>query len=78
MHHSVDQLAAGTVDLTTSLKVLASPSQCITQIPNAENVCDGIIRLVAAVFRLCEIENKAIEYKLKLYLSTEVTSDSES
>lgn len=75
MHYSVEQLAAGSVDVTNSLKVLASPGQCITQIPNAENVCDGIIRLVAAVFRLCEIENKAIEYKLKLYLSTEVTSD---
>lgn len=75
MNHSVEQLSAGAVDITTSLKVLASPSQCITQIPNAENVCDAIIRLVAAVFRLCEIENKAIEYKLKLYLSTEVTSD---
>lgn len=75
MYNSCDQLAKGSVDVTTSLKVLASPDQCITQIPNAENVCDGVIRLVAAVFRLCETENKAIEYKMTQFLSPEVSSN---
>lgn len=74
MQHSIDQLTNGT-DMTTSLKVLASPNQCITQIPNAENVCDPVIRLVTAVFRLCDIENNAIEYKMKDFLSPEVSSD---
>lgn len=75
MYNSCEQIAKGSVDVTTSLKVLASPEQCITQIPNGENVCDGIIRLVAAVFRLCEIENKAIEYKMTQFLSPEVSSN---
>lgn len=75
MQYSIDQLANGTIDIATSLKVLATSSQCITQIQNAENVCDPIIRLVAAVFRLCDIENNAIEYKMKDFLSPEVSSD---
>lgn len=75
MHHSMEQLAHGKVDIATSLKVLASPSQCISQIENAENVCDSVIRLVAAVFRLSEIENNAIEYKMTNFLSTAVSSD---
>lgn len=75
MQHSIEQLANGIIDMTTSLKVLAAPNQCITQIPNAENVCDPVIRLVTAVFRLCDIENNAIEYKMKDFLSPEVSSD---
>lgn len=75
MQHSIEQLENGTVDITTSLKVLAAPNQCITQIPNAETICDSVIRLVTAVFRLCDIENNAIEYKMKHFLSPEVSSD---
>lgn len=75
MQYSIEQLANGTVDITTTLKVLAAPNQCITQIPNAENVCDPLVRLVTAVFRLCDIENNAIEYKMKDFLSPEVSSD---
>ncbi|XP_031622473.1 exportin-4-like [Contarinia nasturtii] len=75
MQYSVDQLANGTVDVTTTLKVLAAPNQCITQTPNAENVCDPLIRLISSVFRLCDIENNAIEYKMGDFLSPEVTSD---
>lgn len=69
MQYSIEQLANATVDITTSLKVLAAPNQCITQTPNAENVCDPLIRLITAVFRLCDIENNAIEYKMKDFLS---------
>lgn len=75
MQYSLEQLANGTVDITTTLKVLAAPNQCITQTPNAENVCDPLIRLITAVFRLCDIENNAIEYKMKDFLSPEVSSD---
>lgn len=75
MQYSIEQLANATVDITTSLKVLAAPNQCITQTPNAENVCDPLIRLITAVFRLCDIENNAIEYKMKDFLSPEVSSD---
>lgn len=75
MQYSAEQLSNGTVDTTTTLKVLAAPNQCITQIPNAENVCDPLVRLIAAVFRLCEIENNAIEYKMGDFLSPEVSSD---
>lgn len=75
MQHSCEQVTSGAVDVTTSLKVLASPGQDINNIPNADAACDGIIRLVAAVFRLCDIENKAIEYKIKDLLSPEVVSN---
>lgn len=75
MQYSVEQLSNGTVDITTSLKVLAAPSQCITQTPQADTNCDPLIRLLTAVFRICEIENNAIEYKMKDFLSPEVSSD---
>lgn len=75
MHYSCEQITNGAVDVTTSLNVLASPGQDINDTPNADAACDGVIRLVAAVFRLCEIENKAIEYKLKDLLSPEVISN---
>lgn len=75
MQYSIEQVTNGTVDITTSLKVLAAPNQCITQTPNADNVCDPLIRLITAVFRLCEIENNAIEYKMRDFLSPEVSSD---
>lgn len=63
-----------TSDITTSLKLLASPSQSIAEIPNAETSSDHVIRLVAAVFRLCEIEKSAIDAKLGQFLSPEVSS----
>lgn len=75
MTYSKELHETGKVDITTSLKVLAMSADGIEQIENAENVCDPIVRLVSAVFRLCEIENKAIEFKMNLCLSTEVTCD---
>lgn len=61
-------------DLEVSMKLLASPAQTISEIPNAENMSDHVVRLVAAVFRLCEIERKAIDAKLGKFLSPEVSS----
>lgn len=63
-----------TCDITTSLKLLASPGQSITDIPNAEQSSDHIIRLISAIFRLCEIEKNAIDAKLNSFLSPEVSS----
>lgn len=76
MSLSHELVSTGKVNIETSLKVLASPGEdCISQIPNAENICDPIIRLISAVFQLAEVENKAIEYKMGPYLSTEVSTD---
>lgn len=73
---SHELITTGKVNIETSLKVLASPNEdCIGQIPNAENLCDPIIRIISAVLRLAEVENKTIEYKMSLCLSTEVTTD---
>lgn len=73
---SHELVSTGKVNIETSLKILASPSEnCIAQIPNAENTCDPVIRLISSILRLAEIENKAIEYKMNLCLSTEVTTD---
>ena len=69
------RLTCGTTDITTTLKVLASPNQCITEIPNADATSDQVIRLVAAIFRLCEIETKAMEAKMTSILSPEVTAN---
>lgn len=63
-----------TSDLEVSMKLLASPAQTISEIPNAENLSDHVVRLVAAVFRLCEMERNAIDAKLGKFLSPEVSS----
>lgn len=54
------------------MKVLASPDHHILDIPGAEQSSDHIIRLIAALFRLCEVEKKAAEAKLGHLLSPEV------
>jgi len=73
MNYSIQQTTSGAVDITTSLKVLASPTQCISEIPNGENATDHVIRLISAVFRLCEIEKLAGEAKMGGCLSPEVS-----
>lgn len=72
---SVEQKAAGCTDLTATLKLLASPGQTVSEIPNAELSADYVIRFIAAVFRLCDVENKAIELKMKTVLSPEITKN---
>uniref|UniRef100_A0A7G3ART2 Exportin-4 n=1 Tax=Lutzomyia longipalpis TaxID=7200 RepID=A0A7G3ART2_LUTLO len=74
MDHSIQQLASGGVDITTSLKVLASPGLAIFEIPTAEQTADHVIRIVASVLRYCEIEQGAIEAKMLQYLSPEVSA----
>lgn len=67
------QAAAGMTDVATTLKLLASPGNCVREIASAEQSADYVVRFVAAVFRLCDIENKAIELNMTPLLSPEVT-----
>lgn len=70
MYASKQQLLNGQTDLTASMKVLALES------PVAEDtLCDHVLRLTAAVFRLCDIETKAMEANMKSVLSPEVSSN---
>lgn len=73
--YSLQQATNGTTDVTTTLKVLAAPGQSIGEIQNADATCDLTIRMVAAVFRICEIENKAIEANMKSVLSPEICTN---
>lgn len=70
MHFSKQQLLSGQTDLTTSLKVLALESSV-----TVDASCDSVLRLTAAVFRLCDIETKAMEANMKSVLSPEITSN---
>lgn len=72
--YCVEQAEAGSTDMNTSLKLLASPTQCISEFPNAEHSTDQVIRLVSAVFRLCEIEKNAIAANMAAFMSPEVSS----
>lgn len=64
----------GSTDMNTSLKLLASPTQCISEFPNAEHSTDLVVRLISAVFRLCEIEKNAIAANMSAFMSPEVSS----
>lgn len=68
----LDRQKQGQTDVTASLSLLAAPGQTVSEIPNAEAGADLVVRLVAAVFRLCDLENKAIELKMVSVLSPEV------
>lgn len=68
----LQRAAAGQTDVTATLKLLAAPGQTVAEIEGAEAGADLVVRLVAAVFRLCDLENKAIELKMTAVLSPEV------
>ena len=72
--YCIEKADTGSTDMNTSLKLLASPTQCISEFPNAEQSTDQVIRLISAVFRLCEIEKNAIEANMAAYMSPEVSS----
>ncbi|XP_061176526.1 exportin-4-like [Saccostrea echinata] len=61
-------------DLSTTMKVLASPGQSIESIPGSDISTDPVIRLISAVFRLCEVEKQAINAKMSHVLSPQVGS----
>ena len=71
MHHSIHQ--AGSIDVSKSLEVLASPGQPAADIPGHES-SDHVLRLVGAVFRLCEIEKRCVEAGLVSLWSPEIGS----
>jgi len=58
MHHSIAQ--AATVDISKSLEVLASPGKPVSQISGYESA-DHVVRLLGDVFRLIEVEKRAME-----------------
>uniref|UniRef100_A0A182WDZ0 Exportin-4 n=1 Tax=Anopheles minimus TaxID=112268 RepID=A0A182WDZ0_9DIPT len=68
------QVESGATDVTNSLKLLASPHQDIQELPNAESNVDPVIRLMAAGFRLCELEKTAIEVRIYQFLSPELSA----
>ncbi|KAJ8315064.1 hypothetical protein KUTeg_007214 [Tegillarca granosa] len=65
---------ASTVDINTTLKVLASPGERVDAIPGGIQGTDPVVRLISAVFRLCEVEKRAIEANLSACLSPQVSS----
>ncbi|CAH1799119.1 unnamed protein product, partial [Owenia fusiformis] len=72
MEHSIEQNKS--IDLQTSLKVLASPGEDVATIPGADTSTDHIIRLISAVFKLCEVEKRAVAANLTHLLSPQVAS----
>ncbi|KAG8194645.1 hypothetical protein JTE90_003118 [Oedothorax gibbosus] len=60
------------VNVETTLRVLASPSQRTSEIPGGEVASDPAVRLISTVFRLCEVEKRALEANLAHLLSPEV------
>jgi len=71
MQHSIGQ--AGSVDVSKSLEVLASPGQPASEIPGHES-SDHVLRMVGAVFRLSEVEKRAVEAGLVSLWSPEIGS----
>lgn len=56
------------------MRLLASPQNSISEIDGAEQSADHVIRLVSAIFRLCQIEKIAISANLTNMLSPELSS----
>merc|ERR1719341_1439338 len=71
MQHSIGQ--AGSVDVSKSLEVMASPGQPASDIPGHES-SDHVLRMVGAVFRLSEVEKRAVEAGLVSLWSPEIGS----
>jgi len=70
MQHSISQQSS--VDVSKSLEVLASPGQRVEEIPGHES-SDHVLRLVGAVFRVSEVERRALEAGLGGLWSPEVS-----
>ncbi|XP_052239002.1 exportin-4-like isoform X2 [Dreissena polymorpha] len=72
MRYSIQQSTE--IDLNTTLKVLASPTNNIDTIPGASTHTDHAIRLISAVFRLCEVHKQSVTAKMVDTMSPQVTS----
>lgn len=73
MKHSICQQS--NVDLGVSLEVLASPGKPVSDIPGCDGA-DHVVRLVANVFRLTEVEKRALEAGLQHLWSPLIASTS--
>ncbi|XP_063862647.1 exportin-4-like [Scylla paramamosain] len=65
--------AAPTVNLEATLRLLATPAQMPSEVPNSA-AADPLIRLMSMVMRLCETESQALKANLGHLLSPEVSS----
>ncbi|XP_069125670.1 exportin-4-like isoform X1 [Argopecten irradians] len=72
MEYSISQ--SKTVDIPTTLKVLASPGERADSIPGADQSTDFVVRLISSVLRLCEVEKRALQAKMVSSLSPQVSS----
>ena len=70
----MEQAQQGQMDLNVTLQLLASPQSNISDVNGAEQSADHTIRLIAAVFRLCEVAKIAINYNAAQHLSPELCS----
>ncbi|CAL1532791.1 unnamed protein product [Lymnaea stagnalis] len=70
MKYSINQ--SKNVDINLTLKMLSSLGEKLD--PAQEMNVDPVIRLITAVFRLCEVENRAIDAKLNEFLSPQIGS----
>ncbi|XP_064627537.1 exportin-4-like isoform X2 [Lineus longissimus] len=65
---------ANEVNLNSTMQVLGSPSQKLKNVVNEEKSVDSTIRLIAAVFRYCEMEKQALAANFTSILSPQVAS----
>ncbi|KAG1701259.1 Exportin-4 [Nymphon striatum] len=70
--HSLEQ-SSSNVDLNVTLQILGSPGQKISDIPGSDS-SDHVVRLISAIFRICEFERCALEANLVGYLSPQVAA----
>uniref|UniRef100_UPI00358FA5D2 exportin-4 isoform X2 n=1 Tax=Myxine glutinosa TaxID=7769 RepID=UPI00358FA5D2 len=62
------------IDISASLRLLGSPAQDLKDIPGYENA-DGIIRLLAVILRVAEVQSGAVRGGLTAILSPQVARD---
>ncbi|XP_077977331.1 exportin-4-like [Glandiceps talaboti] len=60
------------VNIDTTLRVLGSPGEKVSSIPGSDQSSDKVVRLIAAVFRLSEVERRAVNAQLSSLLSPQV------
>ncbi|KAK7494569.1 hypothetical protein BaRGS_00014222, partial [Batillaria attramentaria] len=74
MEYSIAQ--GSSVSIQTTLQVLATPSQPVAGIPDAQSKADTVIRLISDILRVCNIEAQASSSRLVGCLSPQVASSS--
>ncbi|GLV31188.1 hypothetical protein CBL_12263 [Carabus blaptoides fortunei] len=72
MAYSIQELNAGESVNEVTLKYLASIQQCNVESDLNRHQCDKVVRLTAAVLKICAVETVAAEAKLGHFMSPEV------